>query len=106
MQKPWIKGYKNDEELQDDIKKMKDNGTAEDKIFVISHDVDRTERIIDNETASVIKVDGNFDKPGDEIRAQLKEVGFDDDEAESYEGEMDKGTVFLICTDPDFTENI
>lgn len=85
---------------------MKENGTDEGKIFVISHDVDRTERIIENESASIIQVNGNFDKPGDEIRAQLKEVGFDEDEAKSYEGEMDKGTVFLICTDPDFTENI
>lgn len=101
MEKPFIRGYNHDEQLQNDIKKLKDDGCNANDIYVISHDKDRTQRIIDNESASMIKVEGDFDKPGDELRAQLLEVGFDEVEAESFEGEMDTGTVFLICTNPE-----
>lgn len=113
MAKPFIKGYSNDEELQTDIEKLKSQNVGENDIYVISHDDERTKRIAKNVEINTIganemgigdAVKGAFDKKGDQLRKQLENIGFS--EAENYESEMDKGTVFLIVTRTDNVDTI
>ncbi|HIV82417.1 MAG TPA: general stress protein [Candidatus Salinicoccus merdavium] len=115
MAKPFIKGYKNDEELQTDIEKLKSQNVGENDIYVISHDDERTKRIAKNVEINTIganemgigdAVKGAFDKKGDQLRKQLENIGFSETEAEKYESEMDKGTVFLIVTRTDNVDTI
>lgn len=115
MAKPFIKGYKDDEELQDHIKKLKTKDVSKDDIYVISHDDERTKRIAKNADASIIgagemgvtdAVKGTFTKKGDKLRNQLESIGFSESEAEDYEAEMDKGTVFLIVANTDNVDDM
>ena len=115
MAKPFIKGYTNDEELQTDIEKLKTQSVGENDIYVISHDDERTKRISKNVGINTIganemgigdAVKGALDKKGDQLRKQLENIGFSEAEAENYESEMDKGTVFLIVTRTDNVDNI
>src|SRR5699024_8940702 len=105
MAKPFIKGYKNDEELQTDIEKLKSQNVGENDIYVISHDDERTKRIAKNVEINTIganemgigdAVKGAFDKKGDQLRKQLEKIGLYENEDEKYEAEMDKGKVFII----------
>lgn len=115
MAKPFIKGYMNDEELQTDIEKLKSQNVGENDIYIISHDDERTKRITKNAGVNTIganemgigdAVKGALDKKGDQLRKQLENIGFSETEAENYESEMDKGTVFLIVTRTDNVDNI
>src|SRR5699024_7267530 len=102
MAKPFIKGYKNDEELQTDIEKLKSQNVGENDIYVISHDDERTKRIAKNVEINTISanemgigddIKSAFDKKGEQLRKQLENINFSETEAEKYEAEMDKGTV-------------
>src|SRR5699024_600157 len=83
---------------------------GENDIYVISHDDERTKRIAKNVEINTIganemgigdAVKGAFDKKGDQLRKQLENIGFSEPEAEKYEAEIDKGTVYLIVTRTD-----
>lgn len=69
--------------------------------FILSHDDDRTARIVKNTEASGIDynkkyIGQNVEKPGDELREKLRELGIADADAHEYEEDMDEGKVFLI----------
>ena len=49
---------------------------------------------------------GTFTKKGDKLRNQLESIGFSESEAEDYEAEMDKGTVFLIVANTDNVDDM
>ncbi len=113
MAKPFIKGYKDDEALQNHIKNLQSKDVSKENIYVISHDDERTKRIAKNADASIIgssetgvadAVKSTFSKKGDKLRNQLESIGFSETEAENYEAEMDRGTVFLIVKDTDDVE--
>ncbi|MBN6204808.1 general stress protein [Staphylococcus saprophyticus] len=102
--KPTVKKYENDKELETDINALKEHGIGTKDIYVLSHDPDRTSRIVKN--TEVIGVDYNqsetkqsYDKQGDELRAKLKSLNIPENEASDYEEEMNEGKIFLIVTD-------
>lgn len=43
MREPIVKQYTNDEDLENDINKLKQNGVNTNTVYVLSHDPDRTE---------------------------------------------------------------
>lgn len=101
---PIVKKYTNDEELENDINKLKQNNVKTEAIYVLSHDPDRTERIVNNTEVSGIdynqtKLNQSFEKQGDELREKLQEVGLSEKEASDYEESMDEGKVILIVND-------
>ncbi|MGX5789582.1 general stress protein [Staphylococcus equorum] len=102
--KPTVKKYTNDGELEADVNALKDQEIDVKDIYVLSHDPDRTKRIVNN--TEVTGIDYNkpgtkeaYEKQGDELRDKLKSLGISQDDAETYEEEMDEGKVFLIVTD-------
>lgn len=100
----FVKSYTNDEMLEKDVNKLKDNNISSNNIFILSHDDDRTARIVKNTEASGIDynkqdIGGDFEKPGDELREKLRELGVADADAHEYEEDMDEGKVFLIVKD-------
>lgn len=113
--KPFIKEYTNDDSLQDHIRKISNSNVDDNDIYVISHDDDRTKRIAQNTGVNTIgmkemdvgdAVKAPFEKKGDELRSKLQNIGFSEEEASSYENEMDKGKVFLIVTNHENVEQM
>lgn len=108
--KPVVKEFKDDTELMNEVKSLSSKGVSKDNLYVMSHDDDRTDRVADNVDASKVGmkeegfgtyVSNIFSKKGDELRSQLKELGFTQAEADDYEEKLDQGTILLINTKPD-----
>ncbi len=73
-----VKSYINDETLENDINKLKELNINPTDIFVLSHDDDRTARIVEHTDYDNIDYNNKdlgrtFDKQGDELRAKLIE---------------------------------
>ncbi|OZU90516.1 general stress protein [Virgibacillus indicus] len=105
--KPFVKEYTNDEQLQNAVALLKDNGVNKDDVYILSHDDDRTGRIADNADANTVSfkemdfteaVGNMFNSKGDELRSKLQEMGFSTAEAENLEEDMDEGKVLLMVT--------
>lgn len=101
---PIVKEYTNDEKLEEVIKTLVQNNINNQDIYVLSHDDDRTTRIINNTNVQHVNynkydLQESFSKKGDELREKLVEVGLSKEEASKYEEEMDEGKVFLIVKD-------
>lgn len=108
--KPAVQEFKDDVELINEVKSLAEKGVSKDTLYVMSHDDDRTERVADNADANQVGLDevgfetyvsNVFSKKGDELRNQLKELGFSQQEADNYEEKLDHGTILLINTNPD-----
>ncbi|WP_066186018.1 MULTISPECIES: general stress protein [Gracilibacillus] len=100
---PFVKIYTNDETLEGDINTLVSNQIASEDIFVLSHDDDRTARIVKHSDASGVDYNKQdigqaFEKQGDELREKLRELGIEEEDAQEYEADMDEGKVFLIVT--------
>lgn len=104
MVEPIVKQYTNDEDLEYDINKLKQNGVNTNTVYVLSHDPNRAERIVNNTEVLGIdynrtKLNQSFEKQGDELREKLQEVGLFEKEANEFEEHMDEGKVILIVND-------
>ncbi|MFD1064760.1 general stress protein [Oceanobacillus locisalsi] len=100
----FVKSYTNDEMLEKDVNKLKDNNINSDNIFILSHDDDRTARIAKNTATAGVDynkqdIGDDFEKQGDELREKLRELGISNEDAHEYEEDMDEGKVFLIVKD-------
>jgi len=89
-----------------EIEKLETQGFTHDDIYIFAHDRARTEDITNAlETERVgIKEQGFLDSMknmtrsrGDELRTKLASVGLSDQEAESYEKELDKGKLVVVA---------
>lgn len=108
--KPVVKEFKDDTALINEVKSLAAKGVSKDDLFVLSHDDDRTKRVAESADASKIGisevgfetyVSNIFSKKGDQLRAQMEELGFSSFEAENYEERLDHGAILLINTNPD-----
>lgn len=102
--RPIVKKYTNDEELEVEINTLKDQNINAKDIYILSHDPDRTSRIIKNTNLTDINYNKeetkeNYKRQGDELRYKLKALEIPQKEAEAYEEDMDQGKVLLIVTD-------
>ncbi|HLR18905.1 MAG TPA: general stress protein [Staphylococcus sp.] len=101
---PIVKAYSNDEEIEININTLKDQKINAKDVFVLSHDSDRTERIVNSTEVSginynrsdVVEAEGN---QGDQLRSKLQILGVSESDAQDYEELMDQGNVLLIVTD-------
>lgn len=108
--KPVVQEFKDDTELMNTVKSLSAKGVSKDDLYVLSHDDDRTDRVAEgagankvgiNEVGFGTYVSNVFSKKGDELRAELMEMGFTQLEADAYEEKLDHGTILLINTNPD-----
>lgn len=108
--KPVVEEFKDDTELMNVVKSLSSKGISKENLYVLSHDDDRTDRVADKVDANKIGINemgfdtyvsNIFSKKGDELRSQLKELGFSQQEANNYEEKLDQGTILLINTNPD-----
>lgn len=102
----YAKVVENGVKAVQEVKQLQSSGYGYDNIFVLAHDEDRTDRIVDTANANEIgiKEEGMFDSlanlfrsRGDELRAKITSLGFTDAEADFYEKELDLGKVLIIA---------
>ena len=101
---PIVKVYSNDEEIEVNINTLKDQKINAKDVFVLTHDPDRTERIVNNTEVSGINyyrsnVGDEVAKQGDQLREKLQTLGVSEEDSQKYEELMDQGKVLLIVTD-------
>ncbi|MFC4736210.1 general stress protein [Bacillus daqingensis] len=105
MMQPIFKEFHNDQEVVEAIQSLKSKNINEDDIYIITHDEDRTDRIADDAEANTIGLDEEtlgtaarnlFRKKGDELRAKLEELGFEEYHAEELEEKLDEGKVIVV----------
>ncbi|WP_202915283.1 general stress protein [Paenibacillus paridis] len=93
-------------EVQEQVYKFQTEGYAKDRIYVLTHDKDRTKRIVDNTDAEKIGVAeeglGNaianiFRSTGDELRAKMRSLGISEQDAQRLEREMDQDKILVIA---------
>jgi len=108
--KPVVEEFKDDTELMNVVKSLSSKDVSKENLYVLSHDDDRTDRVADKVDANKIGINemgfdtyvsNIFSKKGDELRSQLKVLGFSQQEANNYEEKLDQGTILLINTNPD-----
>lgn len=103
--KPEVKEFKDDVELMQEVKEQSKRGISKEDLYVMSHDDDRTERVANKMSANKLgeglesSVGKVFNKKGDELRAELKGLGFTQEEASEYENKLDHGSILLINTE-------
>lgn len=108
--KPVVKEFKDDVAIKEEIKSLTDKGVSKDHLYVMSHDQDRTDRVVDSVDASKVGMEEEgfgtavknvFRKKGDELRSKFEELGFSKQEADELEEKLDHGTILLLNTNPD-----
>src|SRR5690625_4750694 len=100
--KPLVKEFQDDLELVDEVQLLYDRGVSKDNLYVISHDDDRTKRIADKvnvneisikEQGLKIAIENMFNKKVDELRNELEEISFSEQEANMLEEKLDHGKI-------------
>ncbi|KKO53037.1 general stress protein [Paenibacillus sp. DMB20] len=104
--KAYAKIVENGTQAVQEVQNLKTAGYMSDHIFVLAHDSDKTERVVQASDAKEvgIKEEGIFDSianlfrsRGDELRAKIVSLGFTEAEADFYEKQLDLGKVLVIA---------
>lgn len=107
--KSYAKVVQNGLQAVDTVQELRAIGYHSDDIYVIAHNQDQADRIVENSNANEvgIKEEGIFDaianlfrSRGDELRAKIVSLGFTELEADYYEKELDLGKVLVIAKQP------
>lgn len=102
----YAKVVENGIQAVETVKELRNAGYRYEDVYVLAHSQDRTDRIADTVDANEIgiKEEGVFDSlanlfrsRGDELRAKIVSMGFQQSEAEFYEKELDLGKVLVIA---------
>jgi hypothetical protein len=93
-------------EARNEIQQLIDEGYHKSSLYVVAHDRERTDRLVENTEASpigiveegVITAIANlFRSRGDELRAKLRSMGVSKEQAEMLEVEMDHGKIVILA---------
>ncbi|URN95009.1 MAG: general stress protein [Candidatus Pristimantibacillus lignocellulolyticus] len=93
-------------EVQDQVNLFQREGYLNDNIFVLTHDKDRTSRIVEKTDATTIgmaeegfgtTIANMFRSTGDELRAKMRSLGISKADSERLETEMDRDKVLVIA---------
>ncbi|MCM3749102.1 general stress protein [Paenibacillus pasadenensis] len=104
--KPSIQVVENGTDAMSAVRELNRRGYNRDEIYVLAHDRDQTDRLVENSDANKIGMseEGMFDSManmfrsrGDALRSKLESVGLTDLEAERYEEVLDQGKILIIA---------
>lgn len=101
-----VQTVNNINEVHEQIYRFQNEGYSTDNIFVLTHDKDRTARIVDKTDAGKIGIAEEglgttianiFRSHGDELRAKMRSLGISKVDADRLEAEMDKDKILVIA---------
>ncbi len=93
-------------EARQEIQQLIDQGYLKDSLYVLAHDSERTDRLVEHTAANPIgiieegvitAVANLFRSRGDELRAKLRSMGVSKGQAEALESEMDLGKIVILA---------
>ena len=93
-------------EARTEIQQLIDEGYSKESLYVLAHDGERTNHLVEHTEASpigiieegVITAIANlFRSRGDELRAKLRSMGVSEQQAELLEAEMDHGQIVILA---------
>jgi hypothetical protein len=93
-------------EARDRITKLQQDGYPKENIFVLSHDKERTEHIVEETDANQVglaeegvltAIANLFRSTGDGLRAKLTSMGVSKEHANRLEKEMDNGKIVILA---------
>ncbi|CAM3692236.1 MULTISPECIES: general stress protein [Paenibacillus] len=104
--KSYAKVVENGTLAVQEVQNLRQSGYDNDRIYVLAHDANHTDRIADVSDASTVglKEEGVIDavanffrSRGDELRAKIVSLGFTEAEAAFYEKQLDLGKVLVVA---------
>ena len=104
---PTVRKYREKAMLEQDIRKLNQEGIDKDDIYVLAHEKEKTKELAEETDARKIGLKeiglgsalGTLMKErGEQLRTKLKEIGLSSVEADNYEEDLDKGFLLLIVT--------
>ncbi|WP_342563069.1 general stress protein [Paenibacillus sp. FSL R7-0345] len=102
----YAKLLENGVQAIEEVNRLRDSGYTKDNIYVISHDQDRENRIVDAANTNEVglgeeglfgSIANLFRSRGDALRSKITALGFSAAEAGFYEKELDAGKVLVIA---------
>ncbi|MRX71144.1 general stress protein [Bacillus lacus] len=106
--KPEIKEFKDEEQLHEEIRHLKEKGLSSDHMYIVGYDEAQSKRIAEAASANTIGVDevglaqaveNLFQDRAQTLRSNLKELGFTEDETLHYEKMASEGKILLLLMD-------
>ncbi|WP_078549012.1 general stress protein [Litchfieldia alkalitelluris] len=106
--KTLVREYTDEKNLVEDVKELKELGVAQNNIYVLAHQDDRTEYVAEEANINRIGIEELglaeslhtlFEHKGDELRTKIEEMGLTRQDAEIYEEKLDEGKLLLFVTD-------
>jgi hypothetical protein len=107
-----VKEYDTGTELYQDVNNLQNEGYAKDGMYIFAHDSETSKELMYATDTNNIGIPGNgvidtitnfFKDRGDELRNELQNLGFTQEEADRYEAKLDEGKILLIVKDDDNT---
>lgn len=102
--KPVVKEYINVDELEVDIKALKDQGVNVQNIYILTKNSEYITNIINKTHVTSISyypIDSNntFEDKSENIKEKLKTLDFSESDIESYKNSIFDNKIFLIVND-------
>ena len=102
--KPIVKTFRDDIGVLNQLQKLASEGVPKTALHVFAHDAESTDEVVG--TGGTLKglgelVAERYNERGDELRNRFQRYGFDSDEIEKFESDLDNGAILLVIDDPD-----
>ncbi|MGO1290532.1 general stress protein [Brevibacterium linens] len=104
-QKPTVKTFHDDIGVLNQLKKLESEGIPKTALHVFAHDSEGVDEVVGT-GGGLLKglgelVAERYNERGDELRNRFQRYGFDSDEIEKFESDLDNGAILLVIDDPD-----
>ncbi len=102
--KPIVKTFHDDIGVLNQLQKLASEGVPKTALHVFAHDAESTDEVVG--TGGTLKglgelVAERYNERGDELRNRFQRYGFDSDEIEKFESDLDNGAILLVIDDPE-----
>ena len=102
--KPTVKTFHDDIGVLNHLKKLASEGVPKTALHVFAHDAESTDEVVG--TGGTLEglgelVAERYNERGDELRNRFQRYGFDSDEIQKFESDLDNGAILLVIDDPD-----
>jgi hypothetical protein len=100
-QKLTVKTFHDDIGVLNHLQKLASEGVPKTALHVFAHDAEGADEVVGTGAGGTLKglgelVDERYNERGDELRKRFQRYGFDSEEIEKFEGDLDNGAILLV----------
>ncbi|WP_181272963.1 general stress protein [Brevibacterium oceani] len=105
-QKPIVKAFHDDIGVLNHVQKLASEGVPKRALHIFAHDAEGADEVVGTGAGGTLKgvrelVAERYNERDDELRERFQRYGFDSDEIEKFECELDNGAILLVIDEPD-----